>query len=103
MLIAKSFAVPVEPVKKPTAVVTSDQPFFDPGESSRKMSVTQPTDVFSSASPGHIEIFKMCSDQVYRLLALLSPIALKLCENILICSFNLSMVFVFVSASFNGV
>ena len=31
MLVSKTFAVPVEPVKKPSSVVTSDQPFFDPG------------------------------------------------------------------------
>ena len=34
MLLSKSFAVPVEPVKKPSSVVTSDQSFFDPGASS---------------------------------------------------------------------
>ena len=28
MLLAKSFPVPLEPVKKPAAVVTSDQPFL---------------------------------------------------------------------------
>ena len=33
MLLSKTFAVPVEPVKKPSSVVTSDQPFFDPGTS----------------------------------------------------------------------
>ena len=33
MLLSKAFAVPVEPVKKPPSVVTSDQPFFDPGTS----------------------------------------------------------------------
>ena len=48
MLLAKSFAVPVEPVKKPDAVVTSDQPFFDPGASTTMMSVTQPA---TGASP----------------------------------------------------
>ena len=31
VLVSKMFAVPVEPVKKPSSVVTSDQPFFDPG------------------------------------------------------------------------
>ena len=33
MLVSKTFAVPVEPVKRPPSqsVVTSDQPFFDPG------------------------------------------------------------------------
>ena len=51
MLLAKSFAVPVEPVKKPTAVVTSEQPFFDPGAGTSIMSVTQPAEVFTSASP----------------------------------------------------
>ena len=38
MLLSKSFAVPVEPLKKPSAVVTSDQPFFDPGASTSVMS-----------------------------------------------------------------
>ena len=33
MLLSKSFAVTVEPVKKTSSVVTSDQPFFDPGTS----------------------------------------------------------------------
>ena len=28
MLLSKTFAVPVEPVKKPSSVVTSDQPFL---------------------------------------------------------------------------
>ena len=49
MLLAKSFPVPVELVKKPTAVVTSDQPFFYPGPGP-SMSVPQPAEVFSSAS-----------------------------------------------------
>ena len=31
MLLSKTFAVPVEPVKKLPSVVTSDLPFFDPG------------------------------------------------------------------------
>ena len=31
MLLSKSFGVPVEPVKKPAAVVTSEPPFFDTG------------------------------------------------------------------------
>ena len=51
MLLSKSFAVPVEPVKKPTAVVTHDQPFFHPGASTSMMSVTQPAEVFTGASP----------------------------------------------------
>ena len=38
MLLSKSFAVPVEPVKKPSSVVTSDQPFSDPGASTSVMS-----------------------------------------------------------------
>ena len=33
MLLSKAFAVPVEPMRKPPSVVTSDQPFFDPGTS----------------------------------------------------------------------
>ena len=50
MLLAKSFAVLVEPVKKPTAVVTSDQPFFDPGAGTSMLSVTQPDEVITGAS-----------------------------------------------------
>ena len=34
MVVSKMFAVPVEPVKKPSSVVTFDQPFFDPATSS---------------------------------------------------------------------
>ena len=41
----------MESVKKPAAVVTSEQPFLDPGASSSLMSVTQPTEVFTGASP----------------------------------------------------
>ena len=51
MLLAKSFAVPVELVKKPAAVVTNEQPFFDPGAGSSMMSVTQQFEVFNGASP----------------------------------------------------
>ena len=50
MLLSKSFGVPVEPVKKPAAVVTSELPFFDPGARS-SMLVTQPAEVVTSASP----------------------------------------------------
>ena len=35
---SKTFAVPVEPVKKPSSVVTSDQPFFYPGTSTSGLS-----------------------------------------------------------------
>ena len=38
MLLSKVFAVPVEPVRKPPSVVTSDQPFFDPGTSTSCLS-----------------------------------------------------------------
>ena len=38
MLVSKMFALPVEPVKKPPSVVTSDQPFFDPGTSTSGLS-----------------------------------------------------------------
>ena len=38
MLVSKTFAVPVEPVKRPPSVVTSDQPFFDPGTSTTGLS-----------------------------------------------------------------
>ena len=51
MLLAKSLAVPLEPVKKPTAVVTSDQPFFDPGAGTSMMSVSQPTELITGAIP----------------------------------------------------
>ena len=50
MLQAKYFAVPVEQVKKPAAVVTSEQPFFDPGTGCSMMSVTQPAEGFTGAS-----------------------------------------------------
>ena len=33
MLVSKMFTVPVNPVQNPPSVVTSDQPFFDPGTS----------------------------------------------------------------------
>ena len=38
MLVSKTFAVPVEPVKKHSTVVTSDQPSFDPGTSTSGLS-----------------------------------------------------------------
>ena len=38
MLLSKAFAVPVEPVKKPPSVVTSDHPFFYPGTSTSALS-----------------------------------------------------------------
>ena len=38
MLLSKTFAVPVEPVRNPPSVVTSDQPFFDPGTSTSGLS-----------------------------------------------------------------
>ena len=47
MLLAKLLAVPVGPVE----VVTNDQPFFNPGAGTSKMLFTQPTEVFTSASP----------------------------------------------------
>ena len=37
MLLAKSFAVPVEAVVKPAEVITSQKPFFDPGASTSNM------------------------------------------------------------------
>ena len=48
MLLAKSFTVPVEPVVKPAAeVTTSQKPFFDPGATTsslaRPASVTGPS------------------------------------------------------------
>ena len=55
MILAKSFAIPVELVQKPTEVVTSDKVFFDPGAGTSQMStgvVTQPLQVyFTGASP----------------------------------------------------
>ena len=48
MLLSKSFAVPVEPVRKPASVVTSDQPFFYPGTST---SVHSSGVTFEGASP----------------------------------------------------
>ena len=38
MLLPKTFAVPVEPVKKASLVVTSGQPIFDPGTSTSGLS-----------------------------------------------------------------
>ena len=38
MLFSKTFVVPAEPVKNPPSVVTSDQPFFDPGTSTSGLS-----------------------------------------------------------------
>ena len=38
MLVSKMFTVPVNPVKNPSSVVTSDQPFFDPGTSTTGLS-----------------------------------------------------------------
>ena len=36
--MSKTFAVPVEPVKRSPPVVTSDQPFFGPGTSTTGLS-----------------------------------------------------------------
>ena len=38
MLVSKMFTVPVNPVQNPPSVVTSDQPFFDPGTSTTGLS-----------------------------------------------------------------
>ena len=38
MLVSKTFTVPVNPVQNPPSVVTSDQPFFDPGTSTTGLS-----------------------------------------------------------------
>ena len=38
MLVSKTFTVPVNPVQNPPSVVTSDQPFFDPGTSTSGLS-----------------------------------------------------------------
>ena len=38
MLVSKTFTVPVKPVQNPPSVVTSDQPFFDPGTSTSGLS-----------------------------------------------------------------
>ena len=38
MLVSKTFTVPVNPVQNPRLVVTSDQPFFDPGTSTSGLS-----------------------------------------------------------------
>ena len=50
MLLAKPFALLVEPVKKHAAVVTSDQPCFDPRAGTSMMSVTQ-AEIFTGVSP----------------------------------------------------
>ena len=44
MLVSKTFAVSVEPVKKPSSVVTSDQPIFDPGTSTSGLSSSMPVE-----------------------------------------------------------
>ena len=45
MLLAKSFAVPVEPVVKPAKVITSQKPFFNPGASTSHMAESaEPSD-----------------------------------------------------------
>ena len=51
MLLAKSLTVPVELVQKPADVVTSERPFFQPEAGTSKMSVTQPTEDLTGASP----------------------------------------------------
>ena len=38
MLVSKMFTVPMNPVQNPPSVVTSDQPFFDPGTSTNGLS-----------------------------------------------------------------
>ena len=38
MLVSKTFTVPVNPVHNPPSVVTSDEPFFDPGTSTSGLS-----------------------------------------------------------------
>ena len=38
MLVSKTFTVPVNPVQNPPSVITSDQPFFDPGTSTSGLS-----------------------------------------------------------------
>ena len=49
MLLSKSFTVPLEPVKKPSSVLTSEQPFFDPGASTSVMSSGLVTEVTGSS------------------------------------------------------
>ena len=49
MLLSKTFAVHVEPVRKPPSVVTSDQPFFDPGTSTSGLSSGVPVGGASSS------------------------------------------------------
>ena len=45
VLLAKSFAVLVEPVQKPAEVVTSERPFFDPGAGTGQISTGGVSDV----------------------------------------------------------
>ena len=51
MLLAKSFAVPVEPVVKPGEVITSEKPFFDPGAGTSQKSTGVSDVIVTSPSP----------------------------------------------------
>ena len=51
MLLAKSFAVPVEPVVKPAEVITSEKPFFDPGAGTSQKSTGVSDVIVTSPSP----------------------------------------------------
>ena len=50
IILAKSFAVPVEPFLKSTEVITSEKPFFDPGAGTSQMSTGGVSDVIVTGS-----------------------------------------------------
>ena len=51
MLLAESFAVPVEPVVKPAEVITSEKPFFDPGAGTSQKSTGVSDVIVTGPSP----------------------------------------------------
>ena len=51
MLLAKSFAVPIELVAKPVEVITSEKPFFDPGAGTSQKSTGVSDVIVTSLSP----------------------------------------------------
>ena len=51
MLLAKSFAVPLELVVKPAEVNTSEKPFFDPGAGTSQKSTGVSDEIVTGPSP----------------------------------------------------
>ena len=64
MILAKSFAVPVEPVVKSTEVITSENPFFDPGASSSQSTSGGVSDV-SVSGPSLVQASRGSCHQSY--------------------------------------